>query len=83
MAQWVEYQPSKLVTIPFKPSQLFTDGIYLFLFEFYTYILHVPVRYSQQKHDEQFNSIQLVKMALGVAKGMEYLSGIGFVHRVS
>ena len=38
---------------------------------------------DQQKNDELFNSTQLVKMALGVAKGMEYLSGIGFVHRVS
>ena len=38
---------------------------------------------SQQKNDEQMSSVQLVKMALGVAKGMEYLSSVGFVHRVS
>ena len=29
------------------------------------------------------SSAQLVRMAQGVAKGMEYLSDVGFVHRVS
>ena len=29
------------------------------------------------------SSIQLVNMALGVARGMEYLSDVGYVHRVS
>ena len=29
------------------------------------------------------SSTQLVRMALGVARGMEYLSEVGFVHRVS
>ena len=39
--------------------------------------------YNVQKNDEQFKSTRLVKMALGVAKGMNYLSEVGYVHRVS
>ena len=38
---------------------------------------------TPQKNDEQFSSVQLVKLALGVARGMEYLSITGYVHRVS
>ena len=38
--------------------------------------------YMLQKNDEQFKSTRLVKMALGVAKGMNYLSEVGYVHRV-
>ena len=43
----------------------------------------VCVCVSLQKNDEQFSSTRLVNMALGVARGMEYLSEVGFVHRVS
>lgn len=46
------------------------------------YMLHVCTC-TPQKNDELFSSVQLVKLALGVARGMEYLSTIGYVHRVS
>ena len=38
--------------------------------------------FVSQNHDEQFQSDRLVRLALGVAKGMEYLSKVGYVHRV-
>lgn len=36
-----------------------------------------------QTNDEKLGTPRLLKMAQGVASGMDYLSTIGFVHRVS
>ena len=36
-----------------------------------------------QTYDEQLTNVQQVKLALGVAKGMDYLADMGYVHRVS
>ena len=49
----------------------------------YRNVLPCGACFIWQKKDEQMSSTQLVRMALGVAKGMEYLSHVGFVHRVS
>ena len=35
-----------------------------------------------QDNDEKLGNERLMKMARGVAQGMDYLSTIGFVHRV-
>jgi hypothetical protein len=35
-----------------------------------------------QDNDEKLGNERLLKMAKGVASGMDYLSTIGFVHRV-
>ena len=35
-----------------------------------------------QSNDEKLDTERLLKMAKGVAQGMDYLSIIGFVHRV-
>ncbi len=35
-----------------------------------------------QDNDEKLGNERLLKMARGVAQGMDYLSTIGFVHRV-
>ena len=39
--------------------------------------------FTSQKNDEQLTNVQQVKLALGVAKGMNYLADVGYVHRVS
>ena len=39
--------------------------------------------FTSQKYDEQLTDIKQVKLALGVAKGMDYLAEVGYVHRVS
>ena len=36
-----------------------------------------------QKNDEKLNTQRLLSMARGVCSGMEYLSAVGYVHRVS
>ena len=41
---------------------------------------HLP---PLQRNDERLSIPRLVKMAMGVASGMEYLSVVGYVHRVS
>ena len=36
-----------------------------------------------QRNDDRLSVVSLVKMAKCVAAGMDYLSTVGFVHRVS
>ena len=48
-----------------------------------TLYLLVVCCHLSQANDEKLGVQRLLKMAKGVATGMDYLSTIGFVHRVS